>query len=30
MLNGNAFFAIHPYESEDDVYTELDTILHKE
>ena len=30
MLNGDAYFAIHPYESEEEAYTELDTILHKE
>ena len=29
MLNGNTYFTIHPYESEEEIYTEMDTILHK-
>ena len=27
MLTGNQYFAIHPYESENDIYAILDTIL---
>ena len=27
MLTGNPYFAIHPYESENDIYAILDTIL---
>ncbi len=30
MLNGNAYFAIHPYETEEEIYLELGTTLHKE
>ena len=27
MLTGNPYFKIHPYESEEDIYSTLDTIL---
>ena len=30
MLNGNSYFNIHPYETEDEIYPLIDTILHKE
>ena len=30
MLNGNSYFNIHPYETEDEIYPIIDTILHKE
>ena len=28
MLTGNAYFAIHPYETEDEIFAVLDEILH--
>ncbi len=30
MLNGNSYFTIIPYESEDDIYPVLDKILHRQ
>ena len=30
MLNGNAYFSIHPYETEDEIYTQIDGILQKD
>jgi hypothetical protein len=27
MLTGDPYFHIHPYESEDEIYPQLDTIL---
>lgn len=30
MLNGNSYFNIHPYETEDEICPLIDTILHKE
>jgi len=29
MLNGNEYFNIIPYESEDEIYPELDNLLHR-
>ena len=30
MLNGNAYFTILPYETEEDIFGELDRILKRE
>ena len=30
MLNGNAYFSIHPYEMEDEIYPQIDGILQKD
>ena len=29
MLNGNSYFDIHPYETEDEIYPQIDEILQK-
>ena len=30
MLNGNSYFNIHPYETEDEIYPQIDEILKKD